>query len=178
MTNVPLILWAPGRMPSGKVIEEMVQSIDLAPTLIALSGLPMQDIMQGQSLVPLMTAEEPNRAEGWRRRPAISERTRSPRMRDPETANGVAIVWEDWKLIHNTERPEGYPEYELFDHHTDPLNLVNVAAEHPDTVEELKRRLEVWQRRVDARRLPTDAELIEGVGRDELERLRSLGYVR
>ncbi len=68
-----------------------------------------------------MSAEDPSRAEGWRRRPAISERTRSPALRDPETANGVAIVWEGWKLIQNKERPEGYPEYELFDHRNDPL---------------------------------------------------------
>ena len=62
--------------------------------------------MQGQSLAPLMSAEDPSRPEGWRRRPAISERTRSAALRDPETANGVAIVWEGWKLIHNKERDD------------------------------------------------------------------------
>lgn len=178
MTNIPLILWGPGRVPSGKVIDETVQSIDLAPTLIALSGLPIPDTMQGQSLVPLMSAEDPNRPEGWRRRPAISERMQSQRFRDPETADGVAIVWEGWKLIHNKERPEGYPEYELFDHQSDPLNFANIAAEHPDKVEELKGHLEAWQRWVDARQLPTDAELTEGMSSEDLERLRSLGYVQ
>ena len=178
MTNVPLILWGPGRVPSGKVIEETVQSIDLAPTLITLSGLPIPDTMQGQSLVPLVSAEGPSRAEGWRRRPAVSERTRSSALRDPDTANGTAIVWEGWKLIHNKERPEDRPEYELFDHRNDPLNFVDVAAEHPDKVEELKGHLEAWRRWVDTRRLPTDAELTEGVSSEELERLRSLGYVQ
>ena len=178
MTNVPPILWGPGRVPSGKVIEETVPSIDLAPTLITLSGLPIPDTMQGQSLVPLMSAEDPNRPEGWRRRPAVSERTWNEAMRDPDTANGTAIVWEGWKLIHNKERPEDRPEYELFDHRKDPLNFVNVAAEHPDKVEELKGHLEAWQRWVDARRLPSDAELTEGVSSEELERLRSLGYVQ
>ena len=142
------------------------------------SGLGNPDAMQGQSLVPLMSAEDPSRAQGWRGRPAISERTRSPALRDPESANGVAIVWEGWKLIHNKERPEGYPEYELFDQRDDPLNFVNLAAEHPDKVEELKRHLEAWRRWVGARRLPSDAELTEGVSSEELERLRSLGYVQ
>ena len=178
MTNVPLILWGPGRVPTGKVIDETVQSIDLAPTLIALSGLSIPDTMQGQSLVPLMSAEDPSWPKGWRRRPAISERTRSPEFRDPETANGVAIVWEGWKLIQNKERPEGYPEYELFDHREDPLNFVNVAADHPDKVEELKGHLEAWRKWVDARQLPTDAELTEAISSEELERLRSLGYVQ
>ena len=103
---------------------------------------------------------------------------RSPALQDPDTANGVAIVWEGWKLIHNKERPEGYPEFELFDHQNDPLNFVNLAAEHPDKVEELKGHLEAWQRWVDARQLPTDAEFTEGISSEELERLRSLGYVQ
>ncbi|TDI35967.1 MAG: hypothetical protein E2P02_26525 [Acidobacteria bacterium] len=33
-TNVPLVLWAPGRIASGTVISEMVRSIDLMPTLL------------------------------------------------------------------------------------------------------------------------------------------------
>ncbi len=178
MTNVPLILWGPDRVPSGKVIEETVQSIDLAPTLIALSGLPIPDAMQGQSLMPLMSAEDRGRAQGWRRRPAVSERTRNEAMRDPDTANGTAMVWEGWKLIHNKERPEDRPEYELFDQRDDPLNFVNLASEHPDKVEELKGHLEAWGRWVGARRLHSDAELTEGVSSEELERLRSLGYVQ
>jgi arylsulfatase A-like enzyme len=178
MTNVPLILWGPGRVSSGKVIDETVQSIDLAPTLIDLAGLPVPETMQGRSLAPLLSADDPGRAEGWLRRPAVSERTRSAALRDPETANAVAIVWEGWKLIHNKERPEGYPEYELFDHRNDPLNFINVAAEHPNKVEELKGHLEGWRQWVGAQRLPTDAEFTEGVSSEELERLRSLGYVQ
>ncbi len=93
-------------------------------------------------------------------------------------SNGTAIVWKGWKLIQNKERPEGYLEYELFDHRKDPLNFVDVAAEHPDKVGELKGHLEAWRRWVDARRLPTDAEFTEAVSSEELERLRSLGYVQ
>lgn len=178
MTNVPLILWGPGRVPSGKVIEETVQSIDLAPTLIALAGLSVPETMEGQSLVPLVAAEDPSRAQGWRRRPAVSERNRSEGLRDPETANAVAIVWDGWKLIHNKERPEGYPEFELFDHQEDPLNHVNLAAQYPDKVEELKGLLDSWQQWVDARSLPSDADLTDGLSSEELERLRSLGYVQ
>ena len=33
-TNVPFGMWGRGRVPSGKTINETVQSIDLAPTLI------------------------------------------------------------------------------------------------------------------------------------------------
>jgi arylsulfatase/arylsulfatase A len=170
-TNVPLVLWGPGRVPSGKTIAETVQSIDLAPTLLALSGLAIPETMHGRSLVPLLTGED------WPRRPVISERIRN-RTPGDRTSNSTAIVWEGWKLIHNTERPEGKPEYELFDHRNDPWSLEDVAEEHPEKVQELAELLESWRRWVAAERLPTDAELTEGVSSEELERLRSLGYVQ
>ena len=173
MTNVPLVLWGPGRVPAARVVEETVESIDLAPTLIELSGLPVPETMQGQSLIPLLQKEGK-----WRRRPAVAERNRSEALRDPRTANGVAIVWDGWKLIHNAERPQGYPELELFDHRKDPLNLVNVADQNPEKVKELSKLLDGWRQWVAARHLPSDAELTEGVSGEELERLRSLGYVQ
>lgn len=175
MTNVPLILWGPGRVPAGRIVEETVQSIDLAPTLLALSGLSAPQTMQGQSLLPLVRDEGP---EKWRRRPAISERNRSDALRDPQTANGVAIVWDGWKLIRNAKRPPERPEFELFDHRKDPLNFVNVAEEHPKKVEELSKLLDAWRLWVADRRLPSDAALTEGISGEELERLRSLGYVQ
>ena len=173
MTNVPLILWGPGRVPAGKIVEETVQSIDLAPTLLAFGGLTAPTTMQGQSLLPLLEKEG-----RWRRRPAVSERNRSAAIRDPQTANGVAIVWDGWKLIQNAERPADRPEYELFDHRKDPLNLVNLAEEHPGKVEELSKLLDSWRLWVANQRLPTDADLTEGMSGEELERLRSLGYVQ
>ncbi len=173
MTNVPLILWGPGRVAAGRVVEETVQSLDLAPTLLDLSRLPIPETMQGQSLVPLL--EEGGK---WRRRPAVSERNRSEALLDPLTANSTAIVWDGWKLIRNSERPPDRPEIELFDHRKDPLNFVNVAGEHPEKVEELSKLLDGWRQWVDARSLPSDAELTQGVSGEELERLRSLGYVQ
>jgi hypothetical protein len=87
-------------------------------------------------------------------------------------------VWDGWKLIHNGERPPDRPEYELFDHRTDPLNFVDVAETHPEKVEELSRLLESWRLWVANQRLPTDGELTDGMSGEELERLRSLGYVQ
>ncbi len=44
-----------------------------------------------------------------------------------------------WKLVHNVERPEGdgRPEIELFDREADPLEQANVAAAHPEIVEQM-----------------------------------------
>jgi arylsulfatase A-like enzyme len=171
-TNVPLVLWGPGRIPEGKTVSDTVQSIDLTPTLIELSGLEVPETMMGQSLVPLLSDGVMRR-----RRPVVSERIHTTWLND-YTPNGTAIVWEGWKLIHNYERPPYRPEYELFHHDEDPWSLHDVAAEHPEKVEELAELLESWRRWVDSEQLPTDAELTQGVSGEELERLRSLGYVQ
>lgn len=45
-------------------------------------------------------------------------------------------------------------------------------------MKELTGHLESWRRWVESERLPTNEELTEGVSSEELERLRSLGYVQ
>jgi arylsulfatase A-like enzyme len=175
MTNVPLVLWAPGRIPSGTVVAETVQSIDLMPTLVELSGLSIPEAAQGQSLVPLLTGDR----ERFRSRPAFSERFGYDV--DRPYANSIAVVAEGFKLIHNLDLPENepdFPEWELFDDQKDPLNLINVAGEHPEVVERLSRILEDWYKFAQAAKLPSDEGVIETLNPEELERLRSLGYVQ
>jgi hypothetical protein len=87
-------------------------------------------------------------------------------------------VWDGWKLIHNTDGPPDYPEYELFDHRRDPLNLVDLAKERPEVVKELASHLESWRRWVREQSLPSEDEAMHGLDPEALERLRSLGYVQ
>ena len=69
------------------------------------------------------------------------------------------------------------PEYELFDHAKDPLNLTNVAAEHPEKVEELAAELQRWLRMATSKKLASDADTAANASPEELERLRALGYL-
>ena len=193
LTNVPLVLFWPGVVPHGVVIDETVRSIDLMPTLLEVSGRPLPEGLQGQSLVPLMkAAAELRKADvtestltslaanwGWQRRPAVSERATTqqsggPRPREDEA---ISIVLDGWKLIHNTKSSSGKPEFELFDHTNDPLDLENVADEHPDVVEKLLAELQTWREAAQAAKLPP-ADSTEGLSDVELQRLRSLGYIQ
>ena len=180
MLNVPLILWWPGVVPPGLVVEETTESISLMPTLLELSGLPRPDALQGQSLVPFMASPGSPSTFGWEPRPAFSERVSLPSKaeRELDDLDGFSIVTDGWKLIQNLNPPEGFPEYELFDHDNDPLNHENVATEHPDVVERLAGQLAERQRWAEARRLPSDEDALEGLSPAELNRLRSLGYIR
>jgi len=56
--KVPLLVWAPGMVKAGSVVEKMVLNIDLAPTFLELAGIPEPSQMQGTSFVPLLKGED------------------------------------------------------------------------------------------------------------------------
>ncbi len=190
LTNVPLMLYRPGTIPAVK-ITETVRSIDLMPTLLDLSGLTPPAEVQGQSLVPLLAAASRPReaaagpegdsptAAGWNDQPAVSEKAATTQGGGPppRETESYSIVLEGWKLIHNIHRVGDKPEFELFQRAGDPLDQKNVAAEHPDIVERLKGELENWHKMVEAAQLPESVSE-ENLSPAELERLRSLGYIK
>jgi arylsulfatase A-like enzyme len=90
----------------------------------------------------------------------------------------VALFSDGWKLIQNTERPPAMPEFELYDHRTDPLDRTDVAARHSDVVQKLAKDIAAWRKAATAVRLKPDAEGAAAMGKEELERLRALGYIQ
>jgi arylsulfatase A-like enzyme len=186
LSNMPLFFRGPGIVPAGAEVEATVQAIDLMPTLLEMSRVPVSPGLHGRSLLPLIVraldggAGAVRAGEDWTDRPAITEKAAtvdngSPPPRDTES---VSIVYGGWKLIHNTKRPAGRPEYELFDHRRDPLDGADVAAQHPDVVQRLRRELDAWRKSVFAARLKPDAEVEQSLSAEERERLRALGYVQ
>jgi arylsulfatase A-like enzyme len=183
MIRVPLILWGPGRVPKGLKVEEPVELIDVMPTLLEYAGLPLPPGIQGQSLRPLLGPDGRGGAvaaagSDWKRRPVIAEKQPQDGSDHPRQTECYAIVDGNWKLIHNVVRPPERPEYELFDFYKDPLDQQNLAAEHPDVVERLSKQLEGWKRMATQARLKPDSEDTKGMSAEQLERLRSLGYVK
>ena len=182
LNNMPLILWGHGILRAGAVVESTVQMIDVMPTLLDLSGLPLPEAAQGRTLLPLLaSASAPGtvRADAAGR-PAVSEKavtveSGAPPPRDTESA---AIVSGGWKLIHNTKRPAGAPEFELYDHARDPLDRTDMAARQPEVVQRLSRELAAWRRAAQRARLKPDSESAASLSKEELERLRSLGYIQ
>ncbi len=177
MTNVPMIVRWPGVVPP-TVVEETTQSLDLAPTLLDLCRLPVPERAQGRSLLPLLASPDDPAALGWRPQPAFSEvRLAEDRVPDPaEDWESFSIVNGRWRLVRHVIRPEGRAEFELYDHGADPLNLEDVADEHPEVVERLAAELERWKSSAEAQRVEGDdlADLSEA----DLEQLRALGYVK
>jgi arylsulfatase A-like enzyme len=65
-TRIPLMFIWPERIQAGVRFSDSVSMIDVLPTVLELAGLPMPEIMQGQSLVPLLLDEG-----DWKARPVI-----------------------------------------------------------------------------------------------------------
>jgi len=194
-SNVPLVIWAPGRIEPGTVVSETIQSLDLMPTMLELSGLPAPETVQGQSFVPLLASRERlagggvSHAQGaWRPAPVFSERMpESPATVGPGLPGIVtdmrlysySVIDGGYKLVQHVFIADGLgiPEYQLFDHVADPLDQDDIAAENPEIVERLKQLLGDWQEYADAARFPEDGVATENLDPAELQRLCSLGYI-
>ncbi|MBI3448662.1 MAG: sulfatase [Acidobacteria bacterium] len=193
LSNVSLAMWEPGVIPAGTSIPDTVETVDIMPTILALSGLEPPKEVQGTSFLPLLkgTARKPAAAGvalaadavdgGWSDRPAITERAATTEIGGappPMDESSLAITLAGWKMIHNIQRPAGKPEFELFDEKRDPLNLADVADAHPEIVERLSKTLAAWKAKVEAEKLKPDADSSKAMTPEEIERLRSLGYIQ
>src|SRR6185436_848456 len=86
LNNMPLVLWGPGVVPAGRTVDETVQTVDLMPTLLELSGLHVPPGVQGHSLAPLLSGGASAgavRAAAASTRPAISEKAEIKDMGGP-----------------------------------------------------------------------------------------------
>ncbi|HVS15967.1 MAG TPA: sulfatase, partial [Thermoanaerobaculia bacterium] len=177
LTNVPLILSWP-RAIAPAVVETTVENVDIMPTILELSGLPRPEGLQGRSLAPWLLGErssEPDPRPAFSQMAAISASGGNP---PPFDQAAYSIVDDGWKLIHNSTGAGAKPQFELYDHRSDPFDHTNVAAENPEVVTRLARQLAAWLEETSARRLADDGEGDTEMSQEELQRLRALGYIQ
>ncbi len=131
VVHVPLLLWAPGRIPVAEV-SAMVTLVDVLPTVLEVIGLPPAEGIDGRSLMPLVRGE----ATTHRDVVMLSEATW-------QACRGVRTT--EWKLVKYLQSTiygrDGTELYHLAD---DPNEQSNVAELHPDVVENLSARLQHW----------------------------------
>ncbi len=130
-TRVPLILRSPGMEHAGEGSDQLVELLDLLPTLCDLSGIPIPDFADGTSLVPVL--EDP----GAPIRPFAS--SQYYRRHKGEEVMGYTIRTPRYRLVEWREFATGKPILsELYDQDADPLEVHNLIAKaEPTIVEEL-----------------------------------------
>ncbi len=180
LTDVPMMFWGPAWVKPGVVVEPTVQTIDLVPTLLDLAGLAVPASAQGWSLAPLVAK---NGEWGpYKSRAAFSQALLGgwDKKPEPDSVESFSIIKNGFHLVHNGLRPEGYPEFELFDHVNDPLNAKNLAAEMPERVQQLSTELELWKKWAIASRASIGSAdgKAEAMTPQEMNELQQLGYVK
>ncbi len=127
--QIPLLMAGPG-IPSGVVRDQVVSSLDLAPTLIDFCDIETGQDTHGQSLLPLLHESEANwRAGLMAQHYGLHERI-------------VQRAWfeQDWKLVL---QPDGFKE--LYQIQDDPGEINNLA-----TRSRFKHKLVAMNRGLDA----------------------------
>ncbi len=129
--SVPLLVRPPGGT-TPRAVADVVQHVDIVPTLLAAVGLPGDPALPGRDLAPALRGEPlapaPSFAEEW------------------FGATHRASVREgDWKLVHDR-----VPK--LYDLARDPLETTDLAAAHPDVATRLEGQLAAYFAAADAKK--------------------------
>ncbi len=130
--RVPLVVHHPASAPGTRVLRELVQLTDLAPTLLDWLDVKAPPFAVragvGRSLVPLLTE-----TGGVRSRPALSV-----------AAGGLesaSLRTERWTLVWEKDARTGEEHTRLFDRVRDPLELEDLAAGDDELARRMRLRL-------------------------------------
>ncbi|TWT55603.1 Arylsulfatase [Thalassoglobus neptunius] len=136
----PMIIKWPDAERSNPVCDVPVISVDFYPTILDLAGIdaPSEMVLDGVSLVPLLKGEKlPERDLFWHY-PHYSNQGGFP---------GGAIRRGDYKLIERYEDGRTH----LYNTRDDVSETTDIAADHPELVNDLRNRLHQWYKEVDAK---------------------------
>jgi choline-sulfatase/uncharacterized sulfatase len=133
ITRIPFIWRWPGHIPSGKICEELVESVDFLPTVCGLAGLPIPAQCDGYDITPML--KDDNKPV---RQAAFTENPWGKRIRK-----------KDWCLAHYPRQM--YPGMkedvgELYDMVNDPWQLKNLYRDpaQRERIADLRRELMDW----------------------------------
>ncbi len=147
---VPLVI---GPLPevAGVTVTAQVRTIDIAPTILDILGLPASDQWQGVSLWPYIRGEQDEKLHAY----CIS---------DPNRENARCIRTESWKLIQSGEITR------LHDLRTDPMETYDLSDGEPEILTELLGLLSEWEEGKQTDYAIEEEEMI-------IDMLRGLGYI-
>ena len=160
--HVPMLLRAPELVPAGRVIPDLVRTIDLAPTLLDYLGI------------------SPVLGEGVSLRSLIERDMRAKPSGDGMVAYSESLYPQlklGWSALHGLETRDHRvivaPRPELYDLRVDPGETDNRLAAEPGVYQRIKRQLvELLQGFEEP-----SGETAPPLDPDELDMLRSLGYL-
>jgi arylsulfatase A-like enzyme len=132
--RVPFFITWKGKMGSGRVCDDPVSTLDIAPTILAATGINVPENLDGRNLLPFLMEEDeapPEEPIYWR------------------FWKQSAVRLGDWKLLHLGDGTNYL--YNLKDDMTESENL---AAVYPEKVSSLHSILNTWAQELKPPGLP------------------------
>ncbi|NQT01949.1 MAG: sulfatase [Planctomycetes bacterium] len=128
--RIPLIMRYPHLVSSATVCEEMVLSIDLAPTTLELAGVPVPGTMQGQSWLSVLKGRPGRKSFLYEYFQEVDRKYKRPTV--------IAVRTKQWKYV--TYPLDDSLTGELYDLRTDPEELSNLVGNpgYADITEHMK----------------------------------------
>jgi len=174
LIRVPLILRYPAAFPADTVVEQIVQTHDLFPTILHMVGIEdpqVWDQVQGFSLLPEHLPAHPDYAVAELMRPINEFAERYPDFDfSPFDRELRAYRTRRYKYIWASDGRD-----ELYDLAHDPGETENLIDKRPDVAADLRQRLLSWMEEhpIETSTATEIPEYDDAV----LARLRDLGYI-
>jgi arylsulfatase A-like enzyme len=165
LVNVPLVIKFPSDLhPSTRLVKWQVRTIDVMPTVFDYLAIQTPPGFVGESLLPFVRAEPPGH------RKALSESLLYGSRR---------IAWRTAGYCYVQDIEEGREEIgELYNLGDDPKERVDLSAELPDVAEQMRRDcMETYLELLARAKSMSPLETIE-MSPLEVQKLKSLGYIR
>jgi arylsulfatase A-like enzyme len=131
--RVPTIFSMPGVIPQGKDYHKQIANFDFYSTIASVAGLPIPKHCDGVDLIPYVNGKkkgEPHEYLFWL----------NNEPGDAVRRHLIAVRWQDWRLYKQYDKDP----WQLFDLKADPKEERNVAAKHPDVVNQLSVKHAAW----------------------------------
>jgi len=128
--RVPMLWYVPGVTDKGLVSRQLVENIDITPTLLSLCNLPSLDTTDGHDLTPLLKGEYKPLREV-----AVTENVWSKALR-----------WGPYRFVHYPKVLFGHDVGELYNLEKDPDETTNLYHDPASqtTVAECRKQLLEW----------------------------------
>jgi len=134
--RVPLIIQIPGQKSPGARTDALVELVDVLPTLTEACGLPLDEGVEGDSLLPLMA--DPERE--WKTA-AFSQYPRV--LKTHGKIMGTSMRTDRWRFTEWLSADGKFRQVEIYDLENDPEGNVNLARNpaHRDRIPALTEQL-------------------------------------
>ena len=161
--RVPLLVVSPGMKKAGQRVSQVVTLLDLMPTFLQSVGLPVPDTVQGNSLLPFLEGKQPETPPQmvFLHRGKYKERLQ-PFLLEEQ----FGVRERTYKLIYTGDSKT----WTLYRNGVEEAPVLD----HQEAKIALQQKLQMWMDLT--RRLASPTQ--EKVSEEEIEQLRSLGYVQ